>query len=119
MLLGKRPKMSHISKLSETLPKSGKRTKQTCNLLFRGGVGIKKWSWFFGFGVQSAIFWHLKTGTFGIGHTVLAIPPGMQRKEETAGMKEYILHACKNAHEQKRERLYHFTWQKEQGNLKT
>ena len=38
--------------------------KQTCNPPFLGHVGIKKWCPFFCFGNRSAIFWHLKTGTF-------------------------------------------------------
>ena len=33
---------------------------------FLGDVDIKKWSWFFCSGILSVIFWHLKTGTFGI-----------------------------------------------------
>ena len=35
---------------------------------FWGDVGVKKWSRFFCFGDGSAIFWHLKTGTFAKFH---------------------------------------------------
>ena len=35
-----------------------------CSTPFWGDVGIKKWSRFFCFGTRSAIFWHVKTGTF-------------------------------------------------------
>ena len=38
--------------------------KQTCYPPCWGDVGIKKWSLLFCFGNRSAIFWHLKTGTF-------------------------------------------------------
>ena len=36
-----------------------------CYKPFWGDIGIKKWSPFFCFGIRSAIFWHMKTGTFG------------------------------------------------------
>ena len=58
-------KKSTFWKLAQNPPKSDKRIKQTCNPPFWGDVGIKKWSRFFCFGIRSAIFWHLKTGTFG------------------------------------------------------
>ena len=51
-------------KLGLKLTQSAKRIQQTVNPQFLGDVDIKKWSPFF-FGVLSAIFWHLKTGTFG------------------------------------------------------
>ena len=35
-----------------------------CSTPFWGDVGIKKWSWFFCSGTRSAIFFHVKTGTF-------------------------------------------------------
>ena len=35
-----------------------------CSLPFWGDVGIKKWSPFFCYGIRSAVFWHVKTGTF-------------------------------------------------------
>ena len=38
--------------------------KQKCSTPFWGDVGIKKWSCFFCFGARSAIFCHLKPGTF-------------------------------------------------------
>ena len=35
-----------------------------CSIPFWGDVGVKKWSRFFCFGAQSAIFLHVKMGTF-------------------------------------------------------
>ena len=51
--------------MAKNPPKSAKCIKQTCSLPFWGDVGIEKWSPFFCSGTRSAIFWHLKTGTFG------------------------------------------------------
>ena len=51
-------------KLAQNSPKSAKRIKQKYSAPFWGDFGIKKWSRFFWVGTQSAIFLHLKTGTF-------------------------------------------------------
>ena len=54
-----------MQKLAQNPPKSDKRIKQMSIPPFWGDVGIKKWPPFFCFGIRSATFWHLKTGTFG------------------------------------------------------
>ena len=61
---GKRAQKAIFFKLAQNPPKSDKCIKQTCCTSFWGDVGIKKWSRFFCLGTRSAIFWHLKMGTF-------------------------------------------------------
>ena len=60
----KRRQKAKFLKLALNPPKSAKRIKQTGSSPFWGVVGIKKWSPILCLGTQSAIFWHLKTGTF-------------------------------------------------------
>ena len=61
----KRLQMSQIFNIGLKPTQSAKRLKQTCSTLFLGDVGVKKWSLFFCLGAGSAIFCHLKMGTFG------------------------------------------------------
>ena len=62
---GKQAQKAKFLKLAQNPPKSDKRIKQTCSTPFWGNVGVKKWSRFFRLGAGSAIFCHLKPGTFG------------------------------------------------------